>query len=304
MKSAKKIVSVLLAAFMTIALVGCGEDGKNRVVDDTSVLGMSFTPPKEFETVQRSVEKTADGKLVSKTILYKLSDERTIAYAVTDAEGHKLEDELGETKVERKEYNGKELILYSSGKKTRMAFYQDGENVYGVQYKSADTETIDDELDKMLQQVTFSDKKETALNDIKLDKIKYSTETDIPVYSESTDMEEKPDGTVVSKKFIWKYSQDSETIDYRFGIEEYKDAKLADILKEDKEYEELKIGGVTYSVEKSDKETDTYDYYNYYVQQGDNVYVIQNKGISNGWFVSRSEESKKAFETFINSVKF
>ena len=117
-------------------------------------------------------------------------------------------------------------------------------------------------------------------------------------------MEEKPDGTVVSKKFIWKYSQDSETIDYRFGIEEYKDAKLADILKEDKEYEELKIGGVTYSVEKSDKETDTYDYYNYYVQQGDNVYVIQNKGISNGWFVSRSEESKKAFETFINSVKF
>ena len=305
MKSTKRIISLLLTALMLLAVVSCGDDEKTtKVIDDTSILGMSFSAPEKFETVERAVEVSPDGKLKGKNITYMISDDSALAFAFTDAEGHVLEDELGDAEVERKEYNGTELILYKSGSKTRMAFYQSGENVYGIQYRSSDTETLDDEFDKILQTVKFTEKTETALNNTELDKVEVDTATDVALYSVSTDMEENQEGTLLSKKFIWTYSADSEKTDYRFGIEEYIDSKLEDILKEDKEYEDVKIGDVTYKVEKGDENADVYDHYNFYIQHGKNVYVIQNKGVSNGWYVTRSDESKVAFKTFINSVKF
>lgn len=186
-----------------------------------------------------------------------------------------------------------------------MAFYQDGENVYGIQYRASNEETIDDEFDKILQGVKFNDNTETTLNDITLDDIEYNIELDVPLYSESTNLKEKPDGTLVRKSFVWKFANDSEKkIDYRFGIEQNKNTKLEDMLKEDKKYDEKKLGEETYTFEKGEKKTDKYDHYNYYIQHGEDVYVVQNKGTSSGWFVSRSEESVKAFKTFINSVKF
>ena len=221
-----------------------------------------------------------------------------------DTNGQKLEDELGEMEVERKEYNGTELIIYKSSKKTYMAFYQDGENVYGIQYRNSNEETIEDEFDKVLQTVKMTGATETTLNDFSLDKVKYNLETDVPLFSETTIVEEKPDGTLVNKKFTWKYSADSSKIVYRFGIEEHKNTTVQDVAGEKKKLEEGQIGDITYSFEKGEKKTDTFDHYNYYVQQGEDVYVVSNKGVSNGLFTSRSKESVKAFEGFIKAVSF
>ena len=310
MESTKKALAFLMAVLMLFALAACGKDKEEEqevpktVADDTSVLAMSFSAPEAYETVQRDVEKTTDGSLVTKTVSYTVSENVTISYAYTIADGHKLEDELGEMKVERKEYNGTELILYKSSKKTSMAFCQKGEDVYAIQYRGSDEKTIDDEFDKILRNVKMTDATETETNDFTLDKVKYTTETDVPVASEVTTLVGKPDGTVVKKAIVWKYANDTTKVLYRFGIEQHINAKLEDMKKEGKEYTEKEIAGVTYTFEKGDKKTDAYDHYNYYVQQGDDVYVVQNKGVSNGWIVSRSEESKKAFKKFINAVKF
>lgn len=311
MKSTRKAFAILLAVLMLFALAACTDDGvgskkeeHKKVAEDTSILEMSFSAPEEYDTVQRSVEKTTEGKLISKGINYTLSDDRTLSLVFTDANGQKLEDELGEMEVERKEYNGTELIIYRSSKKTYMAFCQKGENVYGIQYRAASEETIEDEFEKILQTVKFTDSTETTLNDFKLDKITYNTETDVPLYSETTYITEKPDGTLIKKSFVWKYSSDSQKMDYRFGIEEQKNVKLEDVLDAKKEYQEAEIGDVTYKFEKSEDKESIYDYYNYYVQQGEDVYVVSNKGVSNGLFTSRSKESVKAFEGFINAVSF
>lgn len=307
MKKNRRILSVLLAAIMVFALAGCGgaegkKESQKKVADDTAVLGMSFLAPEQFETVERSVEKTTEGKLISKVIMYTISDDCDVGFAYTDADGQNLEDEMKDLDIERKEYNGKELILYKSGKKNIMALYQEGEDVYAIQYRSSNEETISDELDKILQNVKITKEKTTTLNDFTLEGISYKVETDVPVYSESTSLKEKSDGTVVSKSFVWKYAKDSKKTDYRFGVELYKNMKVEEKLNEKKEYEDKKIGEVTYKVEKKEEETDIYDYY--YTQQGEDVYVISNKGVSNGWFVSRSDESKEAFKTFINNVRF
>ena len=89
-------------------------------------------------------------------------------------------------------------------------------------------------------------------------------------------------------------------VDYSFCLLYHGDQSDA----EKKKLEEGQIGDITYSFEKGEKKTDTFDHYNYYVQQGEDVYVVQNKGVSNGWFTSRSDESKKAFKKFIKTVKF
>ena len=73
MKKNRRILSVLLAAIMVFALAGCGgaegkKESQKKVADDTAVLGMSFLAPEQFETVERSVEKTTEGKLISKVI--------------------------------------------------------------------------------------------------------------------------------------------------------------------------------------------------------------------------------------------
>ena len=192
MKSTKKAFAFVLAALMLLALAGCGGDGKKEeeapktVADDTSIFSMSFSAPEGFETVQREVEKTTDGKLLGKGISYIFSDGRDLAFVFTDADGKKLEDELGKMEVERKEYNGTEWILYKSGKKTYMSFYQDGEKVYGIQYRDSNEETIDDEFDKILRTVKMTGATETTLNDVSLDKVKYNLETDVPLFTETT----------------------------------------------------------------------------------------------------------------------
>lgn len=305
MKKAKTILSLLMAAFLLLTLAGCGKVGiKKNPVDDTAVLGMSFSSPAGYETVERSVETGADGKVKVKNIGYTFADGRTLAFAYTIVDEGNLEDELGSLDVERKEYNGTELILYQSGKKTIMVLYQDGNKLYGVQYRAVDEETVKDEFDKILQTVRFTDAKETALNDFTLDEVTYELKTDIPLYSTTTDLKQKANGTVVSKSMIWKYSQDSEKIDYRFCIEQDKNTKLADLLKEDKEYEETEINGTKFTFAKEEENPDALNHSEYFVQLGDDAYVIQNKGVSNGWFVSRSDESKAAFKTFIRSIVF
>ena len=306
MKSITKLLSAGLAALMLASLVSCGGDEKEsskKVVEDTAVMGMSFGVPEEFKSVERTVQKSTDGKLIAKGITYEISDNCRLEFVFTIAEGRSLEDEIGDMTVDRKEYNGTSLIVYKPGKKNYMAFYQDGDNVYGIQYKSPNEDAIDDEFDKILQTVKFTDATETTLNDFTLDKIKYNTEVDIPLLTESTNIEENADGTLVCKSYSWEYSKDSEKTAYRFGIDQYINTKLEDKLKEDKEYTEAKIGDITYTFEKGDEGTDTYDHYNYYVQYGDDVYVIKNMG-TGSWFVSRSDESKAAFKGFIQAITF
>ena len=64
------------------------------------------------------------------------------------------------------------------------------------------------------------------------------------------------------------------------------------------------INGTKFTFAKEEENPDALNHSEYFVQLGDDAYVIQNKGVSNGWFVSRSDESKAAFKTFIRSIVF
>lgn len=182
-----------------------------------------------------------------------------------------------------------------------MAFAQDGDRIYGIQYKAEDEEKASEEFDIILGGVKFIKTDSTVLNDFTLDDIKYEISPDAAVYSVTTSIEEKPDGTVVSKIIMWNYGKDEDNLDYRFAIRLYKNTQLKDKLNEEKEYTEKQIGDVIYTVLKTEDEDSLYSYL---VQHGEDVYEIYNAGTNGGWFVSRSDESKKAFKEFLATVHF
>ena len=304
----KRSLAFVMAGAMVLALAACGKKGgsggglfskPNTPGNDTAVMALSFNKPETYEKVERYVERTTDGKLVEKNISYKFSDESKLTYAYASGLAEQVKEALNIVEMETVEAAGKTFYLRINDS-TYQAFQLEGDDVYGVEYKLPEGAGRED-FDKVLNAVKFTDAKDTLLSDESIYDIKYTIDESLPLYGTRINEVEKQDGTMEEKTVNWYYGQEKDKYDFRFMIRVYKGSKLEDILKEDKEYVDQKIGDLEFKALKTDDDKP----YEYYIQHGEDVYEIRNNGSNNsGWFLTRSDESVEAFEKFLNTIKF
>ncbi|MBQ7688400.1 MAG: hypothetical protein IJT27_04190 [Clostridia bacterium] len=298
----KKIIAVMMALALAVSFAACakqGDGGKapKTLAGDTSVMAMCFAAPEGYETVGRVIDKTADGVITEKNIVYNFADGAKLTFAY--GANLTLSELFDLTDKETAEYGGRTFYLTSTGK-TMRAFAQEGEDLYCINFDLPDEDSRA-RYDAVAETVSFVEEKETQENGDDLYAINWSFDEAWNCVSASSYLEETPDGAVKEKSMTWRFGADADNVDFRFEIIVYKDAALADQLDDEKQYVEEEINGVTYSVLAVSEDEKPYDYY---VQQGDDVYRIKNLGVSNGLFSSRSEESDAAFAQFMNGISF
>lgn len=306
MKTAKQKIAFVLAMLMVVAMAGCGKgkdkekETKQIIADDKSVMNMTFTPPAAYESVLRTIEKTTAGDVIQKELDYTLADESEIDYAYLYMEGVDLAERLKSDETETKEIEGRTFYIRQSGDNYE-AYAQKDAHIYGISY-TPPAEGTRDPFDTVMDAIHFSEKMETVTDDAAFEGLSYTVDEELPLYSTTTTVTEKQDGTLLKKLVQWNYGKDGDNLDFRFYVCLLKNTTLENELDSEKEYEEKNVGDITYKVLKPDEGKAAYAYY---TQHGDDVYEIRNRGVSNGWFgVSRSEESEAAFEKFLNSVHF
>ena len=296
----KKIVLLFLSVMMALCLCACsgkggsgGGSGKvKKVVDDTSVMGMSFTCPDNYESVERYSELDKTGKLIEKDITYNLPDEKVLGYAFSS--GVDLASMLDLSTLDSVEQGGQTCYFYPYGDNTYV-FIPVGEDLYAVEY-TGDIE----ELKEFMKSISFTDAKDTITDDTELGDIAYQFEDEDKVCSHSVRVVENKSGEIERKNVQYYFGEDDDNLEYRIYFCLHKNAKIEELTDPDKTYEEREINGITYTAHISD----SYDKpYNYYTQHGNDVYQIANNGTS-GWFVNRSDESFEALEAILNTVSF
>ena len=312
----KKLIALLLITVIAFTVVSCSGSGKAKIADDTSVMAMSFTAPEGYKTVGRGTDvKSSDGSLTEKDIVYDFEDGTHVMFAY--APDQKLTDELDLSTLETKEAGGVTFYLQTYSSVT-YAYAQYGDDVYGVALKGADsnsessTESSSENksgltLDDVLKGITFTETTETKVNENVEDfgDLTYAIDESLFVNSVTCAMIEKPDGTLVSKSDTWSLGSEEGKTNYRFSIVMLKDTTVDEKIQDFKDsgsYEmgEKTINDITYTTVKYSSEAGPLSYY---VQHGSDVYQINNNGISNGLWTTRSEESFTVFETFLNSIK-
>lgn len=291
---------------MVVAMAGCGKgkdkekETKQIIADDKSVMNMTFTPPATYESVLRTSEKTSDGKVISKELDYTLADESEFDYAYLYIENVDLAERLKSDETETKEIEGRTFYIRQSGDNYE-AYAQTDAHIYGFAY-TPPAEGTRDPFDQAIDAIHFSDKMDTVTDDITFEGVSYTLDEELPLYSTDTSLLQKQDGTELKKSLQWNFGKDGDNLDFRFVFYLFKNTTIENEIDSEKEYEEKTVGDITYTVLKPDEGKAPYDYF---VQHGDDVIEIKNRGVSNGWFgVSRSEESEAAFEKFLNSVHF
>ncbi|MBR0303187.1 MAG: hypothetical protein IJQ80_05005 [Clostridia bacterium] len=323
----KKILALLLVLMMVLSLAACGEsaektdkkDGaatadttddtgageseadENRVIDDTSVMAMSFGVPGEFESVQRYIEQTVDGEISEKDIIFNFSEDSSLTYAY--GMGMSLDDVLEAMSMDKESADTKlcgDTVMYLKTNGTSYyAFGEYGGKLYAVSY-SGDDEDAEALFNSSLDGVTFSSASETKMNDTVFEDITYDAGADDAICGYRSTVEEDREGELIMKNIGWYYGENKDDPDYRFGITCYKNTTVEDEIGENEDTEETEIGGVTYTYIVPDDEKP----YDYYTQYGDDVYEIRNNGAFNGLFTTRSDESATAFEAFLETVSF
>ncbi|MBR5428664.1 MAG: hypothetical protein IK118_09975 [Clostridia bacterium] len=309
----KKTIALLLAALLLLSLTACsGGSGKKTdngittteeptepvvltAADDTQVMDLCFTAPQEYETVERYTDLDANGGLLEKDLVYSLADGGSITYAYM--KGQDLSTIMDTSELETREAGGQSfMITERSG--NYLAFAQKAEDLYAVSY--APGEGGDGSLlDTLLAQVSFTDATETSIDDIDLYDIRYTIDENLHIAGTSIKLLSTPDGTVTKKSVFWNYGESDDSVDFTLMVRVFKNATMASVLSEEKEYEQKTVSELEYTVLKTDDDTP----YEYYTQHGDDVYEIRNNGKS-GWTTTRSDESIAAFEAFLNSVGF
>lgn len=318
----KKLITLILAALFILSLAACsgssdnsgGSDAADKedvaateapaaktLADETTALSLSFTPPEGYDTVNRHIEKKADGTVVDKSFTYTFADKSEVNIGCT--KGKEITEEIPQSyldKAESAEYAGKTFSVITEGK-TIMALCQDGDIIYGIGYSFAD-EADNDAFDKLMKGISITDNNEAVETDDELYDINYTLDKSLNQVAVSYNQTEKPDGTEVEKSLIWFYGKDYDNVDFRLMIKVYKNSTVEKELPEDYRSEQVDIGGVTYT---AIYDTDTGENpFAYYTQHGDDVYQIRNMGVSSTWSTKRSDESYEALKNLINTVSF
>ena len=293
----KNAISLIIVFVMILAmLTGCGGGSKSAPISkDNKVLAMSFKAPENWVTIERFADKKADGTLVEKDINFNFEDETSLGFAVML--GRKFSELTDTSKLDSLEKNGITWYFINSGA-IHAAFAQYGDDIYGIQYQTEgdDTKMLDDAI----AGVSFGKETSTTTDGIELGSIKYDTSTGGKVCGTTVNRQEDTKGNLTQIAAMWAYGDDSSSPDYRFIIEYRKGAALEDVLNSSKEYTDEKIGGKDCKALKDSSEV----IYEYDVQAGDDVYRVVNNGKS-GWLgVTRTDESKEAFQKFVDNIKF
>ena len=300
----KKLICIVLALSMLFAFAGCaGNNGGGKdepaaktVADDRNLIEMTITAPETYASVERFTGRKPDGTLEEKNLIYTLEDDREISYAVMT--GQQLAELIDLSNFEQKEIAGQQYYTVERNGDF-YAFAQQENNLYAVAYQPAEGEEFT-KLEAMLEGVTFGEAAETETDDAEMTGVTYAFDEALTPAGTSVRVTASPDGTVTQKTVIWKFGEDADKPDFGLYLCVYKNQLLEDVLKEDKEYETATVGELEYTVLKTDDEVP----YEYYIQQGDDVYEVRNNGDTSGWFVSRTEESEVAFEAFLASIRF
>jgi len=306
MKKVRQRIAFMLAMLMAFAMVGCSgkkddKEAKKIIADDKSVMDMTFTPPETYESVLRTIEKTTAGDIIQKELDYTLADESEYDYAYLYMEDVDLSNALDTEKLEKMEIDGRTFYIQEENDKSYQAYAQKDAHIYGFQY-TASAEGKREIFNEAMEAIHFSDKMESVTDDITFEGLSYTIDEELPLYSTTTTLVEKQDGTVLKKSLQWNFGEDAENLTFRFVIRLFKNTTVDKEINEKYEYEEKTVGDITYKVLKPSEGKAAYEYF---TQHGDDVYEIRNSGISNGWFgVTRSEESEAAFEKLLNSIHF
>ncbi len=314
----KRRFALLLAVIMAFSFMACASSFKpgeklhlkpnKNISADQTVLDMSFTPPEDYVSVKRSIDRRSDGTITEKVMTYTFADGSELAFSsAKDVEEGQLEqvrDYISADKIENREIAGKSFMVFEYDELYAMC--QEGTNAYGVQFVFPESEGEASEepktselFDKSLEGLSFTDNTETAENAEGIDGISYTMDENLNVVSTFDVQEESKGGDLVSKSYTWRYGE-GESIDFRFSICVVKNTTVDEQLDKDKTYSQATVGDITYTVRKDSDDK----IFEYYTQQGSDVYIIRNLGDDSNWFTTRSEESYTAFENLINSVSF
>ncbi|MBR6406963.1 MAG: hypothetical protein IKS19_00010 [Clostridia bacterium] len=340
----KKIFALLLLIIMAFALVSCAGSGQDdgtaannggssqtetarpaqssepeaaseapAASGSERIIGMSFTPPEEYEKANITVFESTDGKTSNKDITYDFENGCKLTYAFES--GLTVDDLLEQTGSDKSKYQSEQfggetfLIKNKPGTNSAMALTERDGGVYLIQYnlygiKGGDLENAPREpFDVALQSVAFADPSDEPTVDAEIYDLKYSTEGLAPVVAWKIGVTETKDGDPVYKYIRWDFGTDIEKPEYRFIVRAYRNTTIEEQYSDSKYNEEKEINGITYSV------VPTYDEnkapYEYYIQHGSDVYYIKNIEMKDEDGKSvRSEESEKAFEKLLESFSF
>ncbi len=327
----KKLFALMLALTLIVSLAACsgsGQGGENasnqteaptepavlHISDDTDVLDMSITPPEDYVSVKRTLDRHADtGAVIEKNLAYTFSDGSVLTFATSceneENQAEYIIENIGEDKTEKREIGSKTFYVFEYGSEL-YAINQTDDVAYGIRYQfsedSSDSSTESTEekksseiFDKALESVSFTDNKTTEENEEGLGDIKYSLDDSLNVVSVYDELEETKDGEMVRKSYTWRIGKDKDNIDFRLLVRVIKNAKIEDELNDDYTYSEK----TSYERDYTVREVDGNDC-EYYYQKGDDVYIIKNLGNNTGWSVNRSEESYQALDALMQTVSF
>jgi len=315
----KRLLALLLAVAVLFTLAACAktENGNkptpsdtpeteapteeppvasNSIVDDRSVEFMTFVPPEGYTSVERIININADGSLDEKTITFYWPDGSTVAYASTA--GYNLGDYIDLTTLESKEIDGQTAYFYNSGADHMVMFQL--ENVLCAldcvpAEGSEDYSRLDQALaDLQFGECEFSTEIEDGVGAFRYDLGQVGT----PVKTSSVHQVDL-DGNTIKKSLTFFFGEDKDNIDYRLLLRVICNGKVEDELNESTTYEDGTLLGLPCKIRMEDGHQ-----IEFFVQRGDDVYILKNLGVSGGWYVDRSEESYSAFDALVATVSF
>lgn len=301
----KKAIAIILCALLLLAVAaGCAQgetDGsasepkESRTDKSGKDNSDGKTEPEGYETVERLINRSADSTLNEKDINYDFEDNTGISYGFVS--GYSVVDALDVETAESAEYAGKTFYMLYQGATIYALADGDG-GLYCVSVYLAD-ENDKSLFNLAMDNISFADTDNTWDNGNLLEGIHWDFQDDWKLAGILSVRTESPDGKLIKDRITFSFGDDLTNPDWRFSITGYRDALLADELDPEYTYVDQEINGVVYSV---------YSYYetpyDYLTQRGDDVWKISNAGVLGYLFYNRSEESAKAFEYFIDSIRF
>lgn len=316
----KKLLALLLAVAVLFTLAACSGSGKDgltptdessvpetetpteaptpadSILEDRSVEFMTFVPPEGYSSVERVISTFADGSLDEKTITFYWADESTVAYASTA--GYNIGDYLDLTTLESKEISGQTAYFYNSGA-DHMVMIQLEDVLCALDCVPAEGSEDYSRLDQALANLQFGECEFSTDVEDGIGAIRYDLgQVGTPLKTSSVhrvDLE----GNTIKKSLTLFFGQDKDNIDYRLLLRVVCNAKVEDELNESTTYEDGTLQGLPCKIRMEDEHP-----IEYFVQRGNDVYILKNLGYNGGWYVDRSEESYAAFDALVASVTF
>lgn len=315
-----KFLALLLIAALLFTLAACADSGKsdltppdetsgaeteapteaplpnNSILDDRSVEFMTFVPPEGYTSVERIIDRNTDGTLAEKTLSFFWDDGAEISYASSD--NYDLGSYIDLTTLESVAIDGQTVYFYNEGA-DHMAMIQIGNVLCGIDCIPADGSEDYSKLDAALEKLHFGECEFVTEVEEGLSGINYDLSVLAEPVSISSTHRVDLEGNTLRKSFTWRFGQDKGNIDYRFLIRVVYGGKVEDELSTYTTYEDGTLQGLPCKIRMDDGHE-----IEYFVQRGNDVYILKNMGYNGGWYVERSDASHEAFKAFVATVSF